>query len=82
MRYQEIYSKHSADLGRAFSNIIRCADCDQHRPMRIKAVYAALYRGRDMLFCECPDCGAEKAEFATSQQMEWNRSGQLSRTRV
>jgi len=70
MRHQENYLKHSADLGRAFSNIICCADCGQRRPMKIKAVYAALYRGRDILFCECLDCGAEKAEFATSQQME------------
>lgn len=66
MRHQEMYSKHSVDVGRAFSNMIHCADCAQHRPMRIKAVYAALYRGRDILFCECLACGAEKAEFATS----------------
>ena len=82
MRHQETYSKHSVDLGRAFSDIIRCADCDQHRPMRIKAVYAALYRGKDILLCECPDCGAEKAEFATSSQMEFNDNGQPSRTRA
>jgi len=82
MRHQEIHSKHSVDLGRAFSKLIRCADCDQHRPMRIKAVYPALYRGRDILFCECPDCGAEKAEFATSPQMESNGSGQPFRMRA
>ena len=75
MRHQEINSKHSVDLGKAFSTAFRCPDCDQHWPMRIKAVYASLYRGKDILFCECPDCGAEKAEFATCPQMELNDGG-------
>ena len=67
MRRQKIDLKHSADLGRAFSNMFHCADCDQHQPMKIKSVYASLYRGRDVLFCECLECGAEKAEFATRE---------------
>ena len=64
MRHQELYAKHSADLANAFSNMIHCTACDSAQPMKIKALYSALYRGRDILFCQCEECGAEKAEFA------------------
>lgn len=68
MRHQELHSKHSAELSSAFSNMIHCTSCNSKQPMKIKTIYSALYRGRDILFCQCEECGAEKAEFATSHQ--------------
>ena len=65
MRHQELYLKRSAELTHAFSNMIQCTDCNSKQPMKIKTIYSALYRGRDILFFQCEDCGAEKAEFAT-----------------
>jgi hypothetical protein len=37
--------------------------------MTIKTIYSARYGGRDILFCQCEKCGAEKAEFATSHHV-------------
>ena len=69
MRHQELYRKRSVDIANAFSNLIDCADCNSRQPMKIKAVYPALYRGRDVVFCQCEECGAEQAEFATSHHL-------------
>jgi hypothetical protein len=64
MRHQELYAKHAAELTNAFSNMIHCTACNSAQPMKIRALYPALYCGRDILFCQCEECGAEMAEFA------------------
>jgi predicted amidohydrolase len=64
MRHQELHAKHSADLANAFSNMIYCSACNSAQPMKIRALYAELYCGRDIIFCQCEECGAETAEFA------------------
>ena len=59
MRHQELYRKRSVDIANAFSNLIDCAGCNSRQPMKVKAVYPALWRGRDVVFCRCEECGAE-----------------------
>ena len=71
MRHQETYSKHSVDLGRAFSDIIRCADCDQHRPMRSRScLRSALPWQRYLFFANVRIAARKKPSLR--QARRWN----------
>jgi hypothetical protein len=69
MRHQESFSKHFGDIANAFTNVVHCPDCGPPQRMSIKDSYAALYRGRDILFCQCRECGAEKTEIAINREV-------------
>jgi rubredoxin len=71
MRHQESFSRHFRDITNAFSNVIHCPDCGPPQRMSIKSSYPALYCGRDVLYCQCRECGAEKTEIAMSREVEY-----------
>jgi len=42
--------------------LLHCQACGAPQPMQVNRVYPALYRGMDVIFCQCLRCGTETAQ--------------------
>lgn len=42
--------------------MLQCSTCGSPQPMQINGVYAALYRGMDVILLQCVNCGTERTE--------------------